>query len=413
MAQKLTAKLVKNARHSGKVYVAADGSARPAKEVLWDTEVPGLGLRLFPGGRRAWVLRYTLGGRERLAKLANRALTVEEARELAHSALHEQRRSQVLGAEIDPLRRRRRGKTVQEVSEWYLKALADRVRPSSLAKYRESVVALVAAMGSVPVENLQETDARRAFATITRERGPYAANRALSVLAGLIAFAMRDGLRPRSAPDPLAGIRRNQERRRGLELTGEQIARLGRELELEEALRPGAADTVTALRLLFLTGCRRREITDLRWAEVDLEGRCLRLSQTKTGPRTAALSTAAARVLASLPRNGERVFPGDRHKVEFAVQYTWKRVRTRAGLENVRIHDLRHSYVTRGLSAGYSEALVGKAVGHASAATTRRYSHLSLDPVREVAERLGSEIAADLEGAPAAKVEQIGNGVRR
>jgi len=407
VAKKLTLDLIKRARHSGRVYAGANGTERPAREVLWDTEVRGLGVRLFPNGRRTWVLRYHAAGRERVRRLSRQFLTLAEARALARTVLAEVARGEVLGSEVDPLARRERGSTVAEVAKDYLADTATRVRHSTAAKYRDNVRNLVEHLGACQVDSLAEVDAQRMFSRVTKERGPFAANRCLSALSGLLAYAVREGLRPRAAPDPVAGVKRNPERGRGVELTGEQLARIGRELDFEEAIRPDAADTVLALRLLFLTGCRRREICDLRWSEVDLESRCLRLRETKTGPRTVALNTAAAALLAAIPRAGERVFSNGRRRVDFAIQYTWSRVRRRAGLEHVRIHDARHSYVTRGLAAGYSEALVGKAVGHASAATTRRYSHLSLDPVREVAERVGGDIAASLEGREPASVAPL------
>ena len=93
----------------------------------------------------------------------------------------------------------------------------------------------------------------------------------------------------------------------------------------------------------------------------------------------------------------ERVFPDDRHDVGYSIQYVWKRAREYAELpRNARIHDLRHTRVTRGLAANFTYARVGKAVGHASDATTRRYTHLSLTPVRAVTEHIGAEIAAQL-----------------
>ncbi len=193
-------------------------------------------------------------------------------------------------------------------------------------------------------------------------------------------------------PNPTLEIRRNSEVARGLEFSDEELARLGAALDAEEARRPEASDTVTAIRLLALTGARRREITGLTWGEVDLPGMRLRLRSGKTGPREIALNSAAASLLSSL-REGStlehraRVFPPIHHEAGYAIQYTWRRVRAAAKLPpHARLHDLRRHYVTRGVAANLSEALVGKAVGHSSVATTRRYSHVSVEPTRDLVE---------------------------
>jgi integrase len=215
----------------------------------------------------------------------------------------------------------------------------------------------------------------------------------------LIEFAVRKRYRDASAPNPAATVKKNRERRRGRELTPRELERVGVELAREEAARPEAADTVTAIRLLILTGARRREVTGLEWSEVDLEDRCLRIADSKTGAKVVPLNSAALVVLSAVPRrpDEERVFPATRHEVGYAVQYTWKRVRKRAGCESARLHDLRHTFVTRGLAANFAETIVGRIVGHKSAATTRRYEHLRTDPLREAVERIGTDLAGDLE----------------
>ena len=149
----------------------------------------------------------------------------------------------------------------------------------------------------------------------------------------------------------------------------------------------------------MLTGCRRSEILRLRWDEVDPERRELRLRDSKTGPRTVPLSPPAARVLADRPRvpGTPWVIPGGiagRHLT--TIDRPWSRVRSRAGLEDVRLHDLRHSFASRALALGESLPVIGKLLGHTEVQTTARYSHLAEDSVMESAARIAASIGEDI-----------------
>jgi integrase len=384
-------------------------------EILWDTEVRGFGLRLLPSGRKSWVLRYRHRGRQHMNEFGDfGTYTLEEARAKARGYL-----VRVESGE-DPFSKREDGKTLESFEEDFLASCRARVEAgeitaSTAAKYAESFGALREVLGSLLVEEIDGQAVRRAFSEVTKTRGRYAANRALSALSLVLRLAADSGYRSPTAPNPTADITRNREVARGLEFSDEELARLGAALDAEEERRPEASDTVAAIRLLALTGARRREITGLTWGEVDLPGMRLRLRSAKTGPREIALNSAAASLLSSLregapfstePRT--RVFPAVHHEPGYAIQYTWRRVRAAAKLPpQARLHDLRHHYVTRGVAANFSEALVGKAVGHSSAATTRRYSHVSVEPTRALVEHVGGEIAAALAGKPRAEVVRL------
>ena len=158
---------------------------------------------------------------------------------------------------------------------------------------------------------------------------------------------------------------------------------------------------VAAIRLLMLTGCRRNEILTLRWEKVDLEASELRLSDSKTGPRAISLSPEAVRVLAKVPRvpNNPWVIPGQiKGSYMRNVNDPWKIIRKRAGLEDVRLHDLRHSYASRALALGESLPMIGKLLGHTQVETTARYAHLARDSVQESSARIADSIAADILG---------------
>ena len=171
---------------------------------------------------------------------------------------------------------------------------------------------------------------------------------------------------------------------------------------LEGAARAGEnASVVAAIRLLILTGARRDEILSLRWEHVDFERGCLCLPDSKTGAKTLSLGTPALELLAGLPRieDNPYVLPGarsGRHHV--GLGKAWRRLRAEAGLSDVRLHDLRHSYASMGAGLNESLHVIGALLGHKDTATTQRYAHLSDDPVRAAADRISGHLAAAMAG---------------
>ena len=156
-------------------------------------------------------------------------------------------------------------------------------------------------------------------------------------------------------------------------------------MEAEGRLTVHAA---AAFRLLMLTGCRRNEVATLRWSDVDLAEGELHLAQAKTGARTVTLSPEAVQVLAGLPRVADTLWAiaGPRPGTRITnLSEQWRRVRTRADLEDVRLHDLRHSWASRALALGESLPMIGRLLGHAKVETTARYAHLARDSVHEAA----------------------------
>ena len=185
-------------------------------------------------------------------------------------------------------------------------------------------------------------------------------------------------------------------------LSEQEFRRLGRVLSELEAEGKASASGIAAFRLLMLTGCRRNEILTLRWEDVDLEAGELRLRDAKTGARQVALSPAAKKVLAALPRLPDNpwVITGSRAGRRLAnLNAQWVVVRKRAGLEDVRIHDLRHSFASRALALGESLTMIGKLLGHRQVQTTARYAHLARESVKTSAARVAESIAADMENA--------------
>ena len=187
-------------------------------------------------------------------------------------------------------------------------------------------------------------------------------------------------------------MRKYKERKRECFLSEEEFRGLGEVLSGMEA--EGSVYAAAAIRLLMLTGCRRNEIVALRWEDVDLEAGELRLPDGKTGARLVPLSPAAAAVLTGLPRvaGDPWVIAGSKPGRHLAdLQPAWERVRRRAGLEDVRIHDLRRSFASRAPTLGEGLPMIGKVLGHTQVQTTARFAHLARDSVKASASRIALE----------------------
>jgi integrase len=226
---------------------------------------------------------------------------------------------------------------------------------------------------------------------------PYQAKRLLAVLSKMFSLAMRWGWRP---DNPAQGIERFPERKWERFLSQEELGRLASVLEESERTGGESLEVVAAIRLLVFTGCRVGEILNLRWENVDFERGLLRLADSKTGERAVPLNAPALKVISKLPRVGLPWMIQGRGGRGPLVNLTkaWYRIRARAGLDELRLHDLRHSFASVGAGAGLGLPIIGKLLGHNEAATTQRYAHLSDDPLRQASEAIGSWIAAAMEG---------------
>ena len=200
---------------------------------------------------------------------------------------------------------------------------------------------------------------------------PAMANRVVDMLSRLFNMAEAWGFAPQEE-NPCRFVQKYKERSCERFLSEEEFRRLGRVLDEVEAERKVSASAVAAIRLLMLTGCRLGEIVTLRWEDVDLEAGELRLRDAKTGARQVALSPAAVRVLWTIPRVAVNswVIAGRKPGTRLGnLNASWLVVRARAGLKDVRLHDLRHSFASRALALGESLTMIGKLLGHRKVVT--------------------------------------------
>jgi integrase len=219
-------------------------------------------------------------------------------------------------------------------------------------------------------------------------------------------------------------VRKFEESSRERFLAADELKRLGDALDAAE--REGEQPSgIAIIRLLALTGARRDEILTLEWSFVDFARTCLRLPDSKTGVKTVHLGGPALALIAGLPRfDSPFVFPAARranpsrmrrvgagHFV--GIERIWQRVRARAGLADMRLHDLRHTFASWAVMAGHTLHMTGALLGHAQANTTHRYAHLAADPVQAAADRVAGAIAGALRSEPTAEIVKLPDAVSR
>ena len=225
--------------------------------------------------------------------------------------------------------------------------------------------------------------------------GPTVARASIVTLSSAYSWAVARGF---VDDNPCEGLKKEAPTKRERFLSTNEASRLIsalHELETEHTITPVFID---AVRLLLLTGARKQEILQLRWSEIDLEHALIRLprERSKTGEKHIVLSTPAMELIQARPHTSEFVLPSTRdpNKPVVGLQKVWTRIRERAGLPDLRVHDLRHSYASFAVQTGANLPLIAKALGHRQTVTTERYAHLGADPVRELAERVGEQVLA-------------------
>jgi len=353
------------------------------RTVFRDRELAGFGVVVEPSGRKTYVMELAgAGGTRRVALGRHGAVSAERARSEAAALLA----APPGGAA-----------TVAEIARRYLRDHVElRCKPATEAQYRVAIDRhILPALGGLPIAAIGRAEAA-ALQHRLADR-PAAANQAVAVLARLIDHAADWGLA--AGENPARAIPKYRARRRERFLTDAEFRRLGAALDGLEAGGGLAAGAAAAIRLLALTGCRRNEILRLRWDEVRADAMELALRDTKTGPRTVPLSPEAAAILARLPRIAQNpyVVPGRKTGAPLSgIFLQWRLVRGQAGLDDVRLHDLRHSYASRALALGESLPTIARLLGHARVQTASRYAHLARGRVREAAARVAADIAADL-----------------
>ncbi len=386
------------------------------ERIIWDTELLGFGIRIAPTGRLTYVLQYRLDGRQRRYKVGTHGSpwTPETARQEARRLLG------AIAEGHDPQRvkfEQRAELSVAELCDLYLAEGLVTRKASSISAARSDIEHHVKPLlGMARIGSLTRADLEGLLRDVaagktgrTFKQGPRrlarvrggkgAANSSLTTLSAALGFAVTRGLRP---DNPATGIRKFPSKKIERFLAPAELARLGQVLASAAALGVESPFALAAIRLLMLTGCRKNEILTLKRTHVDHYHRCLRLPDSKTGAKIVHLGMAAMRAIEAIPQviGNPYLLPGKTDGTHVTdLQACWERIRAAAGLEDVRIHDLRHSFASVGAATGDSMLIIGALLGHSSPKTTARYTHLSDHPLKSAADRIAEEIARFLDPA--------------
>ncbi|MFZ5720173.1 MAG: tyrosine-type recombinase/integrase [Pseudomonadota bacterium] len=427
-----------------------------AEYVVWDTEVTGLGVRVRPTGSKSFILVYRRGGRKRKHTMGplRADYGVKEARERAGDLLHGLRS----GVDPQDAKAEERGaisvagladayledgpalKPDKKQSSWdtdrgifsnHVKPLIGRLLAREVTKNDVAMMQLDISKGKTA--RSEKTGHRRRSNV---KGGKRIASMAVVVLAACYQWGIETG---RVTHNPARGVKGFKTTRRERYLSEREVACFSEAIADIEREEPQMAVMADAVRLLMLTGCRKSEILTLEWAWVDWTKSCLRLPDSKTGAKVVPLADAAVSILkrrwaANRPEpdmrghnSGDR--PAAKRRSPFVLPamkgegcyvglgHHWEMVRARADqvsrkraqeagdhpddvppLTNVRLHDLRHSFASFAIADGASLFMVGKVLGHKQSRTTEIYAHLSDDPIKQVANRTASRVAAAMGG---------------
>jgi len=416
----------------------------PSDYILWDRDVKGFGLRVWSSGRKAYIFRYQLGGRQgtsqKLTIATHGTLTPDQAREQAlrwrgdvasgRDPANERKAARAA------VRAAREGDTVADLAKRFIEDRRAKRKESTLVEYERLVARVInPKLGAVKAADLTRDQVAR-FHHSLRSR-PIVGNRALAVISAMFRFAEVRGL---GAPNqnPTLGVERYPEHSRERMLSDQDYAALGDALRRAEreglpvpeklrgrsrgmsnkrrasltgrkrrpyrrtapppAVSPANPFAVAALRFALLTGWRIGEVVSLKWEYVNNALGLAVLPDSKTGRTNRYLGAPALELIDSLPRvkNNPYVFVGTKQGHIRAPKRLWECVRTAAELPTLRVHDLRHGAASVGAISGFSLSVIGALLGHTDLKTTQKYAHLSADPLRRAADDVAGQIAAAL-----------------
>jgi integrase len=377
--------------------------ARKTDTYLWDRDLHGFGLKVTPAGRKVYLVQYRLGGR----KGRTRRVTIGQhgspwtpttARTEAKRLLGEVDAGRDPAAERD---KAKADKSLGLVVDQFMAEHANKLKPATIEEYQRLVRLYVKPrLENRATGELKRLDIARLHHELSDK--PYQANRVLAFLSVFFNWTEKHGLRP-DGSNPCRHIDKYREGRRERFLSQAELGRLGDALRQAERDKACSPWVIAAIRLLTFTGARRNEILTLRWEHVSEEHECLMLPDSKTGRKAIHLNAPALALLQTIPRveGNPYVICGEkagRHLVN--LEKPWRRIRKAAKLDDVRLHDLRHSFASVAASGGQSLVVIGKMLGHSKATTTARYAHLADDPVKAASDAVGRHIAAAMDGNP-------------
>ena len=372
----------------GKISSRTVGSFKgvPGKDMcLWDTEVKGFGLRVQPSGKRSFVYKFrTPDGRRRNRKIGDpETLTAEAARRVVQGMVSDV----ALGKAVIDDKSKQKPITVRKFCDHYLTDYARlHKKPKSVeddTRYIEKEIK--PRLGNKFLSEIRSKDIVKIHSAMADK--PVKANRLLALLSKMFNLAEEWEYRDANT-NPTQHIRKYKETPRERFLTQDEMTTLERTLSDAEDNYLVSPSVIHALRVLLMTGARLQEVLTMKWEYVDFENGKIHLPDSKSGKKTIWLSDRAKDYIDAIPhkRGNPYVFPGQRKGSRLInIQKPWRKLRAIAGLDNVRIHDLRHTYASLAVSQNLSLPIVGKLLGHKSTKSTERYAHLYDEVMKDAA----------------------------
>ena len=367
-------------------------SAASSECTVWDTRVAGFGVRVRPSGHKSFVLLDNrIGSSKRRTLGPVTRMTVDEARS---RCLAIQSGAMDLPTDTPLVPVPLFGDFVANV--WRSECFT-RLKPSNWRRTNSALSNhLLPAFGDMPLDRIGRRDVMTWFDRYSRV-APGGANRVLAILGQILNHAKLHG---HLETNPASGIRQNPQRKFNRFLSRDEAHRLHVELGHLVAERPERAVQADIILLLYFTGCRLSEIRTLRWCEVGTD--TLNLGDSKTGPRKVWLNSEARRIIERQPETGSvYVFPSPCDPTLPIPRFMqlWFTLRKRVGIEDVRLHDLRHNYASHAVLNGVPLPTVAKLLGHRHVSMTLRYAHVADRDVEEAAERVGNAMAGIMTSA--------------
>ena len=358
-----------------------------ADHFVWDQHLAGFGVRVSPKGQKSFLIQYRYQGRTQRMRLGRLGLiTADDARKKARILLGEAEagKNPALAAST-----RRKAPKLNEVSERFIKEhVKIRLKPSTQQNYISVLKNYVLpVLGHKRITDITLADLSALHTSLSKK--PSQANRSVLVMSKLLNLSEQWGLRTMGS-NPCRHIQLFKDKKRNRFLDKLELKRLW--TTLDEAYDEGMVGlyALNAYKLLILTGCRLGEIQTLKWSYI--RGNRVEFPDSKTGYKRLPLNAAAMEILRQTPKQDGNPYVICGEKVGTHIvnlQKSWRRIRVKAGLDDLRIHDLRHTFASQAVMNGTPLAMVSKLLGHKKITTTMRYAHLADSELLEASEGIG------------------------
>ncbi len=374
----------------------------PATQYAWDDSFPGFGVRLYSNGAKSYIIKLRVGRKQRVVTVSKvHVQTLQEARNEAREMLMQAHTG------TDPMEERRkglRGPTINSLADDYLERHAKIHKKTWKADERRINRYIKPKLGTTQVSAITRSDIAQIHNQITKNGTPYEANRVLRLLSTIFSYAIQWGYF--QGDNPAKGIKLNRETKRDRWITPEELPRLAQAIDEEPSpIIRGA------FWLYLLTGLRKGELLNAKWADIDFETQELKIEDTKADrPHYLPLSSAALEVIRTIPEveGNPYLIAGDKPgKPVYDLKRSWDRIRTKAKVQDVRLHDLRRTVGSWLAQGGNTLHLIGRVLNHSNASTTQVYARFGQNHVKRALDEHGNRILSAAGKLPTGTIAEI------